>query len=48
VIFEDQIFSVEAFSRNPMKESKAKLTAEELAIKRSEWGKMGRKASPFG
>ena len=48
VTYRDQIYSVEEFVRVPSKENKPKMSLEELSKKRSEQGRLGRKASHFG
>lgn len=47
VIFEDQAYNVTEFIRSTPPAPISKMTAEELAKKRSEYGRMGRQASPF-
>ena len=48
VIYKDQLYDVEKFVRFVPGEGKPRMTYEELSKKRSEWGRMGRRASPFG
>jgi hypothetical protein len=47
VIYKDDTYKVVEFTRVEPNPAAAKLSPEELAKKRSEYGRMGRQASPF-
>lgn len=47
VIFEDQAYSALEFKRFAPPAPVSKMTPQELAIKRSDYGRLGRQASPF-